>query len=164
MEDRIEGVNDKSLVYQFLDKIVKVLNSEEESKISLYREGTHDGMNIIVWTKDNEKMVKIESNLDAGVLNITLINKAKDDKHWCRDHPWFDSKGYNFATLYKDNSLSCKNFLIQIQKENKKIDEMLSDMLKELDKLGEPKIEPKITEEKINNVSWWQLWKMWHSK
>lgn len=135
MEDRIEGVNDNSVVYKFLDKVATILNDDIlTSKIN--RQGTSNGMNIRVWTKDEEKMMLIESNIDNGVINITLIDKVVGK-------PWFNSNGYNFATLHKDNSLSCKNFLEQIKTENKKIDAMLDLIIKELDNIGDSKIESK---------------------
>ena len=124
MEDKIQNV-DKETLYKFLDKIANKLSTEDigtNSAFSLHRQGTYNGMKIKIFTK--QKTVIIDSDIRNNVINLHITQDGSDN--------------YNFATLYKDNSVSCKNFLKQIEIEDKKIQTLLSDMLKELESLDKP--------------------------
>lgn len=120
MNDRIEGLQDKNKVYQLLDKISSSLNDvTHNNRFSLSKESTYDEM--IIKIHMNNKVLKIITDVKKGTINLKFDN-------------------YNFATLYKNNSVSSQNYIKQIELEEKKIDDMLSEFLKELNKLDKPEV------------------------
>ena len=66
-----------------------------------------------------------KKNIEIDVnLKLNCINLSKDN--------------FIFATLYKENTLICSNFINQIKIEEKKINKLLDQMLQELNKIEKP--------------------------
>ena len=123
MEDRIDSKVSKETIYKFLNTICNLLIQKGRSEKFYYRrEGTYDGMRIVVYSTTTDKILKIDSDLKKNIINLYFHN-------------------YCFATLYKDNSISCSNFLKQIWAEQNEINTLLNEMLRELDSMGKPIVE-----------------------
>lgn len=154
MEDKISEVNNNELIYEVLDKICLILKGNKYSSdtITLHRESTHKGMKIKIFAYKRELIMDCdltENKIDFFIdpRNIRL-----------QEYDFI-----NIATLYKDNSESCKNFLEQVIEEDKKIHSFLDELLKDLDKLEPPK-EPKLAEKdkstKPKKFKWFTS--LWH--
>ena len=159
MDDRIDHIDSSAtpeLVYQVLDKLSKKLNTEDTSlfqgqNFSCTRESTVSGMTIKLrrihhpsLAAPNKAIKFIGDNVNK---KVTIFLEQQD---WLSPH--------TVATLYEENSESCKNFLAQIKNEEKKIGKILDEILEELDR---PKpltnkeklaLEPKIEETHQINV------------
>ena len=124
MQDRILHSTPETL-FKFLDKVARAL--KEETNINdfvLNRQGTYNGMKIKIFSLSTKKVIEIDADLKLSRINLTIKNP-------------YDTE-FNFATLYKDNTLSCANFLKQIKEEEKKVDKLLDDILKELNERDKP--------------------------
>ena len=135
MEDRIEKV-DKVKLFKFLDLISFNLKNNTLGKYHLSRQSTDNGMILRIELHESQKIIKIDCNLESKVINLSIT-----DVH---QHVIYGRDYYNFATLYADNSINCKNFLEEIKSEEIKIDKLLDEILKDLDKFDKPvKVENK---------------------
>lgn len=154
MEDKFKGV-DKERMFKVLDKVTNVLSGKLQSqKFYLKKSHQYDGgvsrMKISLYSRDyryadcSYKVLSFNTDLTNGSVTVLFYNRSLDELH--------------IATMYKDNSESCKNFVEQVQIEEDKISAMLDDLLKELDEIKpeEKKPEEKKPEKKkeIETPSW----------
>lgn len=141
MQDRIENSTPETL-YKFLDKISLALKEENRHTkgFSLNRQGTYNGMKIKIFSLSTKKVIEIDADLRLNRINLTI-------------------EDLNFATLYKENSLSCANFLKQIKAEEKKVDKLLDDILKELSEREKPLQFIDIKLNQIQESRWTKIFK-----
>ena len=179
MDDRIDLIDSSAtpeLIYQVLDKLSKKLDTEDMSlfqgeNFSCIRESTVSGMTI--------KLRRIHHPSLAGpnkAIKFIGDNVNKKVTIFLEQQDWLSP--HTIATLYEENSESCKNFLAQIKMEDKKIGKILDEILEELDrpkkltnteKLAlEPKIEEthqinvesksKLTSMLDDDIPWYKSW------
>ena len=165
MEDRIEGIAYKENVYKFLDKFSSYLNKSLKAENFLLKKiTTVKGIQLRIRLVDSNIKDTFVIDVDnvKGIVNIIFLKDTTNIPPSVGS-AFIYKHGFTFATLYKDNSISCKNFLDQCIIENNNIEKNLEDIIDEIDKLNKCEIKNEdLSFNKVDNKPSYENKKWWH--